>query len=382
MKHIKIIIAALLALTLTACSDTNTAEVSEPLLTETTTEITTTETQTETTMESTTAEETVTSQVTTEEEVITTLDTEETVSEDENDITSKLDFFDYKFIENYQGTTDIGKLADKATAFLMESEYYSEAMKNAEDMTEQFAEYFDNNGKIIPKLNNAYPEDYDGDGKNETFIIIDMPYVAIEGNAPAVRSFLVFADSNENMNILSNASSLYDTILLDYGDFKQITFGGAGQIGADDNTVLYGVTYGNAVELLSGRNNWSKMDCFLTQTGWMSDWSIMFFNTQENKYCELSGVEVEPDEIRAMDTENSLSDIWDNYKEGDFLHFNRIGKKYYVVITNPIPYGDEPVYICENGRFERIEDPYIGIARESDYDIDFDKAIAKMKPVK
>ena len=209
-----------------------------------------------------------------------------------------------------------------------------------------------------------------------------MPYVAIEGNAPAVRSFLVFADSNENMNILSNASSLYDTILLDYGDFKQITFGGAGQIGADDNTVLYGVTYGNAVELLSGRNNWSKMDCFLTQTGWMSDWSIMFFNTQENKYCELSGVEVEPDEIRAMDTENSLSDIWDNYKEGDFLHFKRIGKKYYVVITNPIPYGDEPVYICENGRFERIEDPYIGIDSESDYDIDFDKAIAKMKPVK
>lgn len=52
------------------------------------------------------------------------------------------------------------------------------------------------------------------------------------------------------------------------------------------------------------------------------------------------------------------------------------------MITDPVPYGDEPVYIYENGRFERIEDPYIGIASESDYDIDFDKAIAKMKAVK
>lgn len=388
MGKCKIIIAAAIALAMTACTDTNSAEVSDPPEVTTSNEVTTEETTTAVETTTTTAATATTTAYT---EITTTADTaaEETVTEPEK--SSEMKFFDYKFIENYGGTTDIGDLADKATAFIIESEYYEEAMKNtdsfslenlknfySEEYAEKFAEYFDNSGNIVPKLNTAYPEDYDGDGKTETFIIIDMPYVITEA-APAVQSFLVFADSGGNMNILSNASGLYDTILLDYGEFKQITFGGAGQLGADDNTVLYGVADGKATELLSGRVNFVKEDCFLSTLGWQGMGDFMYYDTVVREYRIIKGVDMKIDDIRVMDTENSLADIISS-----LMGCQLIGGKYYCFIRDVMDEGT--IYTYDNGRFTLVEGSNVRLSSnlcelEEVVDFDIEQALANMKPV-
>lgn len=374
MKKQKLLAAVAAAILLTACN-TNSADNAE----EQSAAVTVTETasQTAATVSETSAE--TTEMIPTETEASSENSTEPEYAKVSEDNV----FIDYKFIEDYQGTTDIGVLAAGAVEFLTESEYYAESTENIGEFTgDEFKKYFDESGNILPRLQTAYPEDYDGDGSTETFIIVDMPYMI---GIPTERSFLIYADSRGEMTLLDHISGIYDTALLNYGSFKQITFGGSGTAGVEDHTNLYGVADGKAVLLYSGRVSYSKEDCFLATYGFQGAGDFLCFDTAEQEYCVIGSTIVDIEDVRAMDTSNSLSDIFDNYKEGDFLFFSSIGGKYYCVVRGAMDPGD--IYVYENGSFTYLEDSKIRVSTnlcdlKEVTNIDITEAIAEMKSVK
>ncbi|MDE6762169.1 MAG: hypothetical protein K2J73_00605 [Oscillospiraceae bacterium] len=295
------------------------------------------------------------------------------------------EFIDYEFIEDYQGTTDIGVLAAGAVEFLTESEYYAESTENIGEFTDDiFKKYFDEAGNILPRLQTAYPEDYDGDGSTETFIIVDMPYMV--GKVPAERSFLIFADSRGNMTLLNDASALYPTTLLDYGDFKQLAFGGKGVVGMDDHTLLYSVENGEAKELFNIRGDFYKSNCFLSAFSWQSSGAFMYYDTVAREYRAIDGNTIPIEKLKEMDSTNALSEFYEWYDENGFLFAKLIGGRYYVLESSVMDSGT--VYLYENDEFIQTEE--CSHVRNNHFDriipkvtdIDINKAIAEMKSVK
>ncbi|MCM1022728.1 MAG: hypothetical protein NC395_01555 [Prevotella sp.] len=309
--------------------------------------------------------------------------TEAAAEEEYAEVSPDNEFIDYEFIEDYQGRTDIGVLAAKAVDFLAESEYYAESAENIGEFTgEEFKIYFDEGGNILPRLRTAYPEDYDGDGNTETFIIVDMPIV--QGEQPLVRSFFIFADSRGEMTVLSDASHLYDVILLDYGDFKQITFGGSGTCGADDRTGLYGVIDGRAKELYYGRFQLFKEDCFLSVFGRMDSGGFMYYDTAAREYRAIPGKQLSADEIRAMDKDGVLDGFFESDEYGE-RRYGVVGGKYYCVNLGA---GVTEAVFTYDGKFKRVENSNVRMNLENFSgckavaDIDIEQAIAEMKSVK
>ncbi len=298
------------------------------------------------------------------------------------------EFIDYEFIENYQGTTDIGGLADKAAEFLMTTEEYAECMEHIAEFTDKegsdhFLPYI-RDGKIVPKFNTAYPNDYDGDGRTETFIVVDMPM--LQGNLRLIRSFFIFADSNENMTLLSDASDLYDTLLLDYGDFKQITFGGSGISGADDHIDLYGVVNGEAKMLYSIRGEFHKSNCFLSSFGTQGSGAFMYYDTIACEYRAVVGDDIPIDKIKEMDSTNELAEFYEHLEKYGYLSVQLVGGKYYLASCGAMDTGT--AYLYENGKFiqteecEYVRDSHFSYINNVVLDIDITKAIAEMKSVK
>lgn len=290
-------------------------------------------------------------------------------------------FIDYKLIEDYPSATITSTLGAKAVDFLAESEYYAETEKKLDLFTdEEFKEYFDEGGNIVPKLRAAYPEDYDGDGKTETFILVDMPY---EVGIPVVRSFIIFADSDENMTVLGNTCGLYPIELLDYGSFKQIIIGGSGVAGAEDIKLLYGVKDGKAEQLYAIRGIFSKYGCFLSAFGWQGSGDFMYYDTAAEEYRAIKGEPVSIEDIKAMDKDSALAEYYDAYKETDFWNGQLIGKKYYVFIFGMMDPGTAYEYI--DGKFVQTEDcenirisSGLTLTEKPVKDIDIDKALAEM----
>lgn len=372
-KKIMCAAAAVLSAALAACTAGDYAEVTED-----TASVTAEETATETTTEQA-AEETSEAEEEIPQAEEETSETEVYVQVSEDNV-----FIDYKFIEDYQGVTDIGVLAAGAVEFLTESEYYAESTENIGEFTdEKFKKYFDEAGNILPRLRTAYPEDYDGDGSTETFIIVDMPYMV--WNVPTERSFLIFADNRGEMTLLDNASVIYPTTLLDYGDFKQLTFGGSGVVGIDDHTLLYGVVNRKAKELYGIRGEFYKKDCFLSAFGAQSTGAFMYYDTAACEYRAIAGEDIPIEKIKEMDTTNALSEFYEWLDEHGQLYAELIGGRYYVIIQGAMDTGT--VYLYENGEFIKTDDcKYV---RDSHYgninavlDIDITKAIAEMKSVK
>lgn len=327
------------------------------------------------------------------------------------------EFIDYNFIANYPGTTDIGDLADKAVEFLKTTEDYSDSTENYSMFTEEgirnkykdytyvridgtvddssrekdileeieyFSEYLDEKGSIVPKLDTAYPGDYDGDGKEEVFIVINMPIA--QGDRGIIRSFLIFSGSDGKMQLLDNFSGAYPTVLLDYGICRHIAIGGYGTVGADDHTHLYGVRNGKAEVLYYGRCSFYKEDCFLAIYGWQGSGCFMYFDTAAREYRAIDSVYVSLEEIRKMDNDNVMAEYYEWYEEKGYVFFNLIGGKYYCASLGPMDTGE--IYTYENGRFVPQEDCR---ARCSDYfdgsdgstvtDMDIDRALSQMKPI-
>ncbi|MDE6596940.1 MAG: hypothetical protein K2K44_13150, partial [Oscillospiraceae bacterium] len=288
-------------------------------------------------------------------------------------------FIDFEFIEDYQGTTDIGDLADKAVEFLMTTEEYADAMSKIDEIDVEFGEPYIKDGKIVPQLEAAYPADYDGDGSTETFITLKMP---MRDKFSLLYSFFIFADSKGNMTLLDYNCGIYDTVFLDYGKFKQITFGGTGRIGAEDITFLYGVVNGEVKILYLGRVSFFKEDCFLSTHGHMSSGEFMYYDTAAQEYRSIIGVQMTVDEIKEMDKDGVLAEYYENDEYGERV-YGLVGGKYYCV--NFGEYETEAVYTYD-GKFELAENSKVRYKLENNslenavVDIDIEQALANMKP--
>lgn len=262
---------------------------------------------TETASESTVTTSETTAETTTEQVTEATETEAEEVPQAAEDkyvqVSPDTEFIDYEFIEDYQGTTDIGDLADKAVEFLKESEYYAESMENiAEFKDEEFSEYI-RDGVIVPKFSIAYPNDYDGDGKTETFIMVDIPYY-LNDFRPVIRNILIFADNGDKMEAIGDYSyfnSDTDVALLNYGKYKQIIFGGDGACGADMHAILYGVNDGKAVEHFGVRGRFEKENCFLKVYEYYSSSCFLYcFDAFENEYRDIVDIPVSIAEMKPI----------------------------------------------------------------------------------
>ena len=239
MKHTKIIIATALALALTACSDTNTAEVSDlPDITTSSTTLTT-ETTTETTEETT---------ATTEAE--TTTETEATVSEpdetlpvaeiktDSNGImtlkaSANTKYYECRFTDE-NIVTDPEKFEDKTLLenvrkFFEKSEIYKEIHAEMDKEAEEMG-YIQNgmyNFECVLKY--AVTSDFNGDGQKESAFLFGFNHNCDTDftTRDHMTNCLIFADSNGNIS-LSDEEFSYSSELIElkYNGFSHLVVNG------------------------------------------------------------------------------------------------------------------------------------------------------------
>lgn len=366
MKKVLAFITALMCIALCGCGNTENAEVSE------TEHITTTEVSVYTTMPIDLLEENEQSE--TAEEI-----------EEQAEAVSDAKYIDYAYIENYIGTKDIGDLADKAVEYFTTTDIYKETVKYSSMYYDDYDEYFsEDSGELRPVFNEAFTEDFDGDGKNEYFIILDMPYQYNEEDKPFLWNFLVYADSNENMTYLDQFSNMYTPQLLDYGSFKQVILGGYGRFGAEDHRGLWGVKDGSANELYFFRGSFFKQDCFLTTYGWMGSGDLMLYNTESGEYDYVCGKEIPIGDILEMDKDKNIKYIYD-IDNTEQVSATLIGNKYYCICMGIMDPGD--IYTYENGSFApadvELRYEYLGEESENNFitDFDYDTVVSEMKHV-
>ena len=110
-----------------------------------------------------------------------------------------------------------------------------------------------------------------------------------------VASALVFEDSSGNISFVKAVDhrpyeyDCKDIIILDYGKFKQIIFGGWGRMGIFDDNTIYGVIDGKNVSLFDGRQFYYKRGCFLYFSGHQDISQLMVFDTTKNDYRVIEG---------------------------------------------------------------------------------------------
>ena len=318
-----------------------------------------------------------TSETSAEEEEI-----EEEITEEIEEEQSK--YVDFVLIEDHRGTADIGGLADKAAEFLKTTDEYSEAAKRTEKYSEAYPEYYED-GVLVPKLRTAYPEDFDGNGKTETFILMDIPYNRDAEGIPLIYSFLIFADSEGNMTLLDYNTGLYDTELIDYGKNKQLVIGGFGTCGAEDHTNIWGVRDGKAVDLYNFRGSIYKQDCFVSVFGWQSMGGTLWFDPEKLEYRPVLGEKCDISEIREMDRDGNIQGLenYDPDNENMFMSVSLIGGKYYCVDQSMMDVG--MIYTYDGDKFTLIQsylrNDHADIETEPFSDFDYDEMLSEMAAV-
>lgn len=309
---------------------------------------------------------------------------EDTETEAEDVKEEQAKYVDYVLIEDHRGTADIGGLADKAAEFLKTTDEYSEAAKRTEKYSEAYPEYYED-GVLVPKLRTAYPEDYDGDGKTETFMLVDIPYNRDAEGIPLIYSFLVFADSEENMSLLDYNTELYNTELIDYGKNKQLVIGGFGTCGAEDHTDIWGVSGGKAVDLYNFRGSIYKQDCFVSVFGWQSMGGTLWFDPEKLEYRPVEGEKCDISEIKEMDKDGTIVALesYDPDNENMFLSISLIGGKYYCVDQGMMDTG--MIYTYDGDKFTLIPSylrtDHADIESEPFVDFDYDEMLSEMADV-
>lgn len=302
-----------------------------------------------------------------------------------------MSFTDFAFIEYYKGSKDADEASEKAIEFLKTTEEYLQSQKYSDFYKEKYPEYFDENGVLVPKLNESYTEDFDGDGKTEVFLLIDMPYSHGNPNTDfsAVYSFLIFIGNDGNAEPIDYNCGLYYPQLLDYGYNKQLVIGGSGSCGAESHTIIWAIRDGKAASLYGFRGSVYKQDCFVSTFGWQSSGGMMLFDPERCCYIPVDGVECDKDEIMKMDADKTLEPLYDeNFAEYAFVSL--IGGKYYCLQYGFMDSGtiytySDGQFIPENDSSIRnnhiyAEDMTIGVD-EVLVDFDYDKVTAEMTVV-
>lgn len=384
---------AVLCAAMTACSAANDSESSvsdTESVTATVSSVTSSETAALTTSETsettalTTAETTETSE----------MNVTENVSEKISVKAEELTFTDFAFIEYYKGSKQEDETSEKATEFLKTTEEYAQSQKYSDFYKESYPEYFDENGVLAPKLHESYTEDFDGDGREETFLLIDMPYCNFgepTDNMFMLYSFIVYTDNEGYFEKLGNNGNLYVTKLIDYGTSKQLVIGGYGTCGADDGRRIYGVKNGRPICLYDFRGDVYKQDCFISVFGWQSIGGTMIFDPEKVMYIPVDGVPCDKEEIIRMDKDKTIEVLYDE-EYGDMWGVSLIGGKYYCADNGIMNTGI--IYTYSDGHFVLTNNSNIrnNHLYEGDFhsvyanavfnDFDYDKVTSEMTAVK
>lgn len=386
-------VLAVLCAAMTACTAANDGEsnvsetesVTAEVSAETTSE--TTETSVETTSLST-VETSETTALTTAETTVTE-NVPEKISVKADDLT----FTDFAFIEYYKGSKQEDETSEKAIEFLKTTEEYAQSQKYSSYFKEEYPEYFDENGVLAPKFHESYTEDFDGDGREETFLLIDMPYSYDDPNTKfsEVYSFLIFIGSDGNAELADYNCGIYTPQLLDYGYNKQLVIGGSGSCGVESRMDIWTVRDGKAASIFGLRGSLYKQDCFVSSFGWQSSGGVMIFDPEKVMYIPVDGVPCDKEEIIRMDTDKTIEMLYDE-EYGDQWNVSLIGGKYYCAEIGFMDTGI--IYTYSDGRFALVNNSNIRdnhlyeedfrsvYANEVFTDFDYDKVTSEMTVVK
>lgn len=293
-------------------------------------------------------------------------------------------FVDYTFDENPEPVTFIPSLNNiygMALAALQEIDDYksfAENYANAElfgRFTENAEDYLDQNGEPMPIFKRAITNDFDGDGADESFVMMAIAKIPDDNGEERwfEREYLFFVNESGAV-LIDDYFDAQISAVLDYGCCKQLIVTSSGWSGTDSKSNIWGVKNGNAVKLYGGRLSYEKSDCFLYSSGAQGIGDFMLYDTDKDEYLAIQGKELTAEDIHAMDTDNVIGSEYDN-----IVNAVLIGGKYYVINKNG-------VYTYENGRFE-ISDKKVrssdtpgitGDALNTLDDVDYDAALSSM----
>ncbi len=305
-------------------------------------------------------------------------------------------FVHFDYIKDIKGIQDISAHSlwvDKAVSALKKHEDYLafNDMLKAEDMTNfefrysnidmDITDYLDENGDIKPMFNTAYIDDYDNDGRDEGFFLLDLPYnTEYSTNQWIVRSYLVYASGKDtSAEVLTDYAygTIYETSMLDYGLCRQLIFCSSGTMGADSHSELFGVAEGKPVQLYGLRGGFCKVDCFLAANGWQGMGDFMYYDTVEHIYKPVPSSKLSAKEVLAMDSTGVFTDVYQ--RSAPLPWFMLVGNKYYCLWWGS--YADR-AYLYENGAFVQCNDSqyirYSSLLVEGGNTFSADVAIASM----
>lgn len=438
MKHMKkFIIAAVIVLTMAACADTNTAEITsaESTVSETTA-ATVSETDTLSAESEETTAETAVEDLKTdksdelaEDEVdIEPIEDEEPVedygvfspsklnyifSSEENtnyvEITENTKFYEchcsqdnvvtdensFKNNDAIQKAKELLKNSDKVSADI---ESIREALK--EGMFNAFAFKEQMSGDINFRFTQGITADFDGNGKEESFMVFDTymgeESISVFANAHHLTdndlSYIVFADSSDNVQIIGEQSVEIELYELQYSGFSHLAFEG----GYNNNTYTahYYSVHGNEVKHEMEQSFVGDIaDGFALQqhTPQAATSYLLFWNEELGKYVTPC-VEALSDEDEKLILDMLPLDDMDHemvaaIKDQDI---SVIGRKFFN--TGVIGgMGYHKTFFYENGKFiDRESEEFYPLSAISRYgypdvpiavNFDYDKALKNLIPL-
>lgn len=255
-------------------------------------------------------------------------------------------FMEYK-LEPYRVPADAGKLGaagDKAVKLVKETEFYKNAEANVSLLDE---EYLDRDGNPKVELIKSYPDDYDGDGRTETFIIARVMYADTEREYIFPRShiFALLSDGGD-VTMLHDHNYFYDedhyASIIEYKSFKHIAL-------KSNNLYIYGVNDGKAEELAAIKGSMLRSDgCFLSVDG-----GHIYYSAEEGKYLIVKRRKVPIEDIKAMDKDNTLSWYYDIYDKKGHWEAVKLEDRFYVFTDTK---GFKTTYEYMDGKFIKAED--------------------------
>lgn len=308
-------------------------------------------------------------------------------------------FVDYDYIKDIPSDTNHEKypyFTDIAVEAVKKSDRYKMVSRwindnpSAADITVKYSTDGDDtlgdwlsDGILDIQVKGAYINDYDGDGAEEAFVVLETIL-----DTPKAYDYVVFvnyrgwADPEYRWNRLEHLSSVD---MLDYGADKQLVFNAYGDFGASTHSPLIGVRNREMFTHYDYRGAYYKSDCFLMTVGWQWGGEFMVYDTAAHRYYTVVGAPVDINELYAMDSTGILPPLEDVF----IPEAQIIGKKYYAVGGSSFM-GGVTFYTYNNGVFSEVaasnSDGTNSLnIRISDYPTkntilieDYDKALAEM----
>ena len=273
-------------------------------------------------------------------------------------------FVDYDYIKNIPSDTAHEKYAyftDIAVEAVKKSDRYKMVSQwindnpSAVDITVKYSTDGDDtlgdwlsDGMLDIRVKGAYINDFDGDGAEEAFVVLETIL-----DTPKSYDYVVFVnyrgwvDPEYRWNRLEH---LYSVDMLDYGADKQLVFNAYGDLGVSTHSPLIGVRNREMFTHYDFRGAYYKSGCFLMTYGWQCSGEFMVYDTDAHRYYTVVGAPVDINELYAMDSTGILPPPEDVF----IPEAQIIGGKYYAVGGSSFM-GGVSFYTYENGAFSEVD---------------------------